>query len=129
MDASRHDAAGETPTQLGHNGESTDQSAATLFTAFGVGRSYIFHVNEAGRGRAHECWEEVFAGRKGWGFERLKKYDKPLGETATFTLSAENCEQAGAPIEELRAACENRLSPNSTATGSRRSFSPPAWLS
>ena len=93
-----------------HDVNKARQPTATLFTAFGTGRSYLFHVEKRARARVQECWEEVFSGQPGWSFEKLKNYDKPLGETAIFTLNEENCLKAASPLEELRKACESTLS-------------------
>ncbi|HYG82567.1 MAG TPA: hypothetical protein VD861_19380, partial [Pyrinomonadaceae bacterium] len=46
----------------------------------------------------------------GWDFERLKNYNKPLGETAKLTLNEKSSSQAATLIKELRAACEAEIS-------------------
>jgi hypothetical protein len=100
---------------------------ATLFTAFSTGRSYIFYVKgearedeqgKSGRDKrdiVQDCWKEVFkdyAGKDyaGWSFDRLEKYDKPLGEVATFNFEAGGVDEAGKIIEELRVYCACKLS-------------------
>jgi hypothetical protein len=113
-----------TPTETDAPEESSLPSAI-LFTSFGIGKSYIFHVNKVVRHRKKdepqreaedkpdpvlECWKEVFDGRRGWDFEKLKSYNKPLGETATLTFNAENCKKASPILKELREACEEEIS-------------------
>ncbi|MDQ3804716.1 MAG: hypothetical protein M3416_12900 [Acidobacteriota bacterium] len=85
------------------------QPVATLFTAFGVGSSYIFHVEEGERKHIEEYWTEIFKGHTGWRFDQLERYNKPLGETATFTVGGESCCVPAEPIDELQQACEREL--------------------
>jgi hypothetical protein len=98
--------------KVGHTAEVSHISsppAATLFTAFGIGHSYIFHVGKGEPDRAEKCWEEVFSGYKGWSFKKLEKYDKPLGETVTFALNAESCACSTTAIKELHEAFATKL--------------------
>lgn len=65
----------------------------TIFTAFPIGKSYLFFVEKESREKVHECWEHVFAEETAlWKFNRLSDYDKPLGETVSMNVNA--CEEA-----------------------------------
>jgi hypothetical protein len=110
MEASTHPTTGEQTTQSTPKSFGGAPPIATLFTSFGLGKSYIFHVAKDERSRVQDCWEEIFSPHKGWSFEQLKNYDKPLGETAKLTLNAESCGEAATPIEKLRKAFEDELS-------------------
>lgn len=82
----------------------THPISVTRFTTFGIGRSYLF--NATGEKTAEEYWQELFAGYKGWSFDQLENYDKPLGETATLSFNTEVHTDAKAAIEALQRACE-----------------------
>lgn len=100
--------------------QGNDSPPVILFTTFGTGKSYIFHVekpvrydkNGAGQSKTQgtrpdrvlECWKEVFGGQTVWDYKRLGDYYKPLGETATIKLDLE-CKEASA----LANACDDEL--------------------
>lgn len=81
--------------------------SVSLLTTFGLGRSYLFYAER--NHSANDCWPELFQQCKGWSFDRLKRYDKPLGETVMFTFTPETHAEASAIIEELQRACKEHV--------------------
>ena len=79
------------------------RSETTVFTAFGIGKSYVFYVEKESRLQRDKCWAEVFENKNGvWEFGLLKGYNKPLGEIVTLKLEA--CSEAQTAIEGLKKA-------------------------
>ena len=97
------------PLQTATNENKPNLMSVTLLTAFSVGRSYIFHVDTNGSKKPEECWYELFPEHKGWDFERLQHYDKPLGETVTFTFSKETHSDTKVIIDNLQELCARNL--------------------
>lgn len=106
MEASTDDATAGQTEEASLNKQVARPSAAVLFTAFGIGKSYLFYVGkdiqQVSQQQIQACWKEVFKDCQGWEFTQLDEYDKPLGETVTFVLSAESCPEGTALIEDLR---------------------------
>lgn len=74
---------------------------STIFTAFGIGKSYLFYVEKESRGKVRECWKDVFPrDDPAWEFARLSEYDKPLGEIVSLNLAA--CPEAQSAIANLK---------------------------
>lgn len=75
----------------------------TMFTAFPIGKSYLFFVEKESRKQVEKCWEQVFEDETPvWKFGRLGGFDKPLGETVSLNVYA--CEKAHPHIEALAKA-------------------------
>ena len=91
---------------------------ASLFIAFGVGHSYIFHVDRDARKkmkvnneartktRAKEYWEAIFKDDDRWSCEQVDNFGKPLGWMVKLTVNKANCPELKDTISDLENICE-----------------------
>lgn len=90
---------------------------ASLLIAFGVGQSYIFHVDKdvrkkkvgaeaRNKSRAMERWEAIFKNNDGWSCEQIDNFGKPLGWMVKFTVNEINCPELKDTISHLWDICE-----------------------
>jgi hypothetical protein len=86
----------------------TGSECTTLLTAFELGKSHLFYVPAKGSNDPAVFWQQVF-GNKGWSFNDLDGYHKPLGETVRLNLDAESCPTAQPAITEVADALEREL--------------------
>ena len=94
--------------------------SVALLTTVSLGRSYLFYVERDQK--PETLWRKLFEGFKGWSFDQLKRYDKPLGETAMFTFTPETHDDAKIVIDELQRACNNDLRAQLDSTCIRLTF-------
>jgi len=89
--------------------EAATFAAATLLITFGVGRSYLFNVDQKQPRTPKECWRDIFPEKSGWSFKHFDEYHKPLGESVAFTFNEQTHGTAREKIIALKTACENDL--------------------
>jgi hypothetical protein len=108
-------AAAERPIETSSAEESIRPPLITLFTAFGAGPSYIFHVKEKGGKRESKLcegdaatpdpidkyWQQVFDGAPGWDSAPLRRYSKPLGERVSFDIKSGLATAGSGPSTKL----------------------------